>query len=171
MKWDISKSQVFEEVITFTPSIHYDVRGEIFSTFNSEIFNTYVDSPFVEDKISVSRKNVLRGLHGDTVTDKLVQCLHGELYLVVVDWREDSPTYKKWDSFILNDRNRREVLIPKGFLNGHLCLSDKCVFAYKQSSYYKGANKQVSISWNDPELDIFWPIEVPILSERDYHAK
>ena len=179
MNWKIERSNVLQGIITFTPSIHYDIRGEIFSTYNFEVFSPpicvartgHMETPFVEDKVSVSRKDVLRGLHGDYVTDKLVQCLHGELYLVVVDWREDSLTYKKWESYILNDRNRTEVFIPKGFLNGHLCLSDKCIFSYKQTSYYSGAQDQVSVAWNDPSLNIFWPIDNPILSRRDSSEK
>jgi dTDP-4-dehydrorhamnose 3,5-epimerase len=167
MHWSVDKSKILEEVSSFTPSVHYDFRGEIFSTFNSEFFSSYVDSPFVEDKISVSKKNVLRGLHGDFITDKLVQCLKGEFYLVVMDWREDSKTYKQWDSFILNDKNRKQVLIPKGFVNGHLCLSEECIFSYKQTEFYSGADNQISINWEDPSHDVFWPIDFPILSLRD----
>tara|TARA_R110000751_G_scaffold75211_1_gene151675 strand:- start:1307 stop:1825 length:519 start_codon:yes stop_codon:yes gene_type:complete len=169
--WDVKISNVLKDVVIFTPSVHYDVRGEIFSTFRENVFNKYITNPFVEDKISVSRKNVLRGLHGDSVTDKLVQCIEGDIYLVVVDWRKDSPTYKKWDSFVLNDKNRSQVLIPSGYLNGHLCLSDKCIFSYKQTSYYTGEHTQYSVSWDDESLDIFWPIKNPILSKRDCNDK
>ena len=171
MKWKVS-SETFEDVILFNPSVTHDFRGEIFTTYMSGVYETilgekYRETPFVEDKISVSRRDVLRGLHGDFETDKLVQCLHGEVYLVVVDWRKDSPTYMQWESHLLNDKNKLQVLIPKGFLNGHLCLSEKCIFSYKQTSYYKGADKQISASWCDPKLGIFWPIKTPILSERD----
>tara|TARA_R100000152_G_C6782009_1_gene217970 strand:- start:5747 stop:6268 length:522 start_codon:yes stop_codon:yes gene_type:complete len=171
MKWKVS-SEKFKDVLLFNPSVSYDFRGEIFTTYKAGVYEkllgqVHLEDPFVEDKISISRKNVLRGLHGDHVTDKLVQCLHGEIYLVLVDWREDSPTYMKWESFLLNDKNKLQVLIPKGFLNGHLCLSEKCIFSYKQTSYYKGADKQITAAWDDRNLGIFWPIKNPILSERD----
>tara|TARA_R110001583_G_scaffold187345_2_gene348627 strand:- start:7948 stop:8460 length:513 start_codon:yes stop_codon:yes gene_type:complete len=167
MNWDIQRSSLLKDVVIFTPSVHYDLRGEIFSSFRDEIHAEYVDKPFIEDKISVSRKNVIRGLHGDSVTDKLVQCVQGELYLVVVDWREESPTYLKWDSFILNDKNRSQVLIPRRFLNAHLCLSDQCIFSYKQTSYYTGVDKQISHPWDSAALGIDWPVKNPILSPRD----
>ena len=171
MKWKVS-SEKFKDVLLFNPSVSYDFRGEIFTTYREGVYErilgqVHLESSFVEDKISVSRQDVLRGLHGDFETDKLVQCLHGEIYLVVVDWREDSPTYMEWESFLLNDKNKLQVLIPKGFLNGHLCLTEKCIFSYKQTSYYKGADSQISAAWNDPSLKIFWPISSPILSERD----
>ena len=162
MKWRVP-SDNFKEVLLFNPSVTYDFRGEIFTTYRDKSLS----ASFVEDKISISRKDVLRGLHGDYETDKLVQCLHGDAYLVVVDWRPDSATYMEWESFLLNDKNKLQVLIPKGFLNGHLCLTEKCIFSYKQTSYYKGADNQISVAWNDPKLGIFWPIKNPILSERD----
>ena len=171
MKWKVSSNK-FKDVLLFNPSVTHDFRGEIFTTYMAEVYEKILGEPyretsFIEDKVSISRKDVLRGLHGDYETDKLVQCLHGEVYLVVVDWRSDSPTYMEWESFLLNDKNKLQVLIPKGFLNGHLCLTEKCIFSYKQTSYYKGADNQVSAAWNDPRLKIFWPISSPILSERD----
>ena len=87
----------------------------------------------------------------------------------MVDYREDSPTYLEWDSFTLDDKNCKSVLVPPGFLNGHLCLSEECVFHYTQSypNDYVDWQDQLSVRWNDPMLKINWPIDNPILSERD----
>jgi dTDP-4-dehydrorhamnose 3,5-epimerase len=125
-----------------------------------------LDIKWVQDDISVSRKNVLRGIHGDDRTWKLISCLHGAFYLVVVDWLPDSPSYCQWEAFTLSDQNRLQVMVPPGYGNGHLVLSDRAIFHYKQSTYYDRAS-QFTIKWNDPELGIYWPVDSPILSERD----
>ena len=130
-----------------------------------------IDCPdeYNHDKVSTSRKHVIRGIHGDLKSTKLVTCLYGELYFVVVDNREDSPTYMQWDSIILDDRTRYQVLIPPGVGNGFCVLSHKSVFHYKWS--YKGeypdVDDQFTIQWNDPKININWPIDQPILSNRD----
>ena len=118
-------------------------------------------------KFTHSRKNVLRGLHGDNQTWKHITCVYGAFYLVVVDYRKDSPTYLKWDSFTLDDKNLKSVLVQPQFLNGHLCLSDECIFHYTQTypNDYIDVDGQYTIKWN--ELYINWPISNPILSERD----
>jgi dTDP-4-dehydrorhamnose 3,5-epimerase len=81
--------------------------------------------------------------------------------------REDSPTYKQQDTFYINEKNKLQVLIPPGCVNGHLCLSDSCLFSYKLTEDYVSIDDQISIKWNDPEYNIFWPISSPILSKRD----
>ncbi len=159
------------DCIILQPSIHYDYRGEYFETFHKDIYKALCPSEFVVDDISVSRKNTLRGLHGDEKTWKLIQCLFGEIFEVVVDLRKNSPTYLNWQGFALNDKNRYQLLIPAGCINGHLCLSDMCLFSYKQTEYYTGAENQLSIKWDDPLLNIHWPINNPILSDRDNTAK
>ena len=164
-KVEIKTSKVFPEVKIFQPDSWFDYRGEMWTFWES----TY-DTP--KEKISKftrSRKDVLRGLHGDDVTWKHISCVWGEIYLVVVDYREDSPNYLKWDSFLISDRNHKSVLVPPRFLNGHLCLSDECVFHYTQSypSEYVDWDKQISVKWNNPMLKINWPINNPILSGRD----
>jgi dTDP-4-dehydrorhamnose 3,5-epimerase len=158
-----------------TPDIFYDFRGEYVETFSAEHYAFHDRDgnkiEFVEDDISVSRQDVLRGLHGDDKTWKLIQCLWGEFYFVVVDMRVGSSTYLNWVAFVLNEKNRRQVLVPAGCANGHLCLSDRCVFSYKQSQYYSGSQKQFTLRWDDPQLDIYWPIHNPILSQRDSSAE
>jgi len=128
---------------------------------------------FKHDKFSLSKKNVLRGLHGDTKTWKLISCPFGSFLLVVVDCNKKSKTYLKWKSFLLSQKNGVQILVPPNYANGHLCLSKECLFHYKLS--YKGSyndiNKQFSIRWNDPEINVSWKIKKPILSDRDRKAK
>ena len=147
------------------PEIFYDHRGEYVNIFNGYYFAT-LGFAMKEDDVSLSHKNVLRGLHGDNRTAKLIQCLYGEIILAVVDMRDEKYS---WEIFHLNDRNRRQVLVPAGCVNGHYILSDKAIFAYKQSEYYKGAENQMTVRWNDPEVGIDWgvPNMDPILSIRD----
>jgi len=164
-KSNITHSDILPEVKVFEPKPFHDYRGEMWTFWES----TY-DTP--KEKISKftrSRKDVLRGLHGDDVTWKHITCVWGEIYLVVVDYREDSPNYLKWDSFLISDRNHKSVLVPPSFLNGHLCLSDECLFHYTQSypKKYIDAPEQISVKWEDSRLKINWPINNPILSGRD----
>jgi dTDP-4-dehydrorhamnose 3,5-epimerase len=146
------------------PTIFEDFRGTYVETYNKELYNFAPE--FVQDDISISKKNVLRGIHGDYKTWKLISCLYGSFYLVVVNWNEYSPQFCQWDFFLLSDRNRKQVLIPPKFGNGHLVLSDLAIFHYKQSTYYDRSS-QFTLKWNDPYLNIKWPIKNPILSERD----
>ena len=153
------------EVKVFTPEPYTDYRGTMWTYWESSM-----DTPQSKiSKFTRSRKNVLRGLHGDNETSKHITCVYGAFYLVVVDYREDSPTYLQWDSFTLDDKNYKSVLVPPGFLNGHLCLSKKCVFHYTQSypNEYIDWQDQISVKWNDPMLKIDWPIDNPILYGRD----
>ncbi|MBA1337291.1 MAG: dTDP-4-dehydrorhamnose 3,5-epimerase [Pelagibacterales bacterium] len=147
-----------------------DHRGYYWTSWEEKSFKNI---KFKHDKFSLSKKNVLRGLHGDDKTWKLVSCPYGEFLLVVVNCIKKSNDYLKSKSWILSHKNGLQILIPPNFANGHLCLSDKCLFHYKLS--YKGsyldANKQFSIRWNDPKLKIKWPIKNPILSLRDRKAK
>ena len=128
---------------------------------------------FNHDKFSLSKKNVLRGLHGDYKTWKLVSCPYGKCLLVVVNFVKKSKDYLKYKTWILSHENGVQILIPPNYANGHLCLSKKCLFHYKLS--YKGAyadqRNQFSLRWNDPKLKINWGIKKPILSDRDKKTK
>lgn len=126
-----------------------------------------INIEFVEQDFSFSKKDVLRGLHGDTKTWKLISCLYGELYLVVVNYDKNSENFGKWEGFTLNPENRLQILIPPLHINGHLILSDWGLFHYNQSEYYSGAENQFSLRWNDPRFNIKWPINNPIFSKRD----
>jgi len=147
-----------------------DHRGYYWTSWKKNIINKI---KFNHDKFSLSKKNVLRGLHGDTKTWKLVSCPYGKFLLVVVDCNKKSKNYLKWRSWILSHENSLQILIPPNYANGHLCLSDHCLFHYKLSykGSYFGASKQFSLKWNDPKLNIKWPIKKPILSFRDKRTK
>ena len=143
-----------------------DHRGEIWTVYS----DTYTDLKFVADKVTISRFGVLRGFHGDARTTKLITCLSGQFQLAVADARKNSRTYGNVETYLISDDEPTVVIVPRGCLNAHLCLSDKCVFYYKWSEHYKGPEEQVTIAWNDPTLNIDWAMTNPILSERDNHG-
>ena len=148
------------------PDIFEDYRGEYVETYNDRLYNAKgVNIRFVQDDISISSRHVLKGIHGDSETWKLVSCLHGRIYLVAVNCDTDSSDFGKWESFIISDKTYRQILLPPKFGNSILTLSDKSVFHYKQSTYY--GTKQFTYKWNDPRFKITWPVNDPILSERD----
>jgi dTDP-4-dehydrorhamnose 3,5-epimerase len=158
---------LLEGVLLIKPEIFEDHRGQFIETYNKAKFFEYgIDIDFVQDDISTASKNVLKGIHGDYVTRKLIQCLHGKLYVVVIDYRKDSKLFGVWRSFILSDQNRHQILLPPGFGNGFLALEDNSIFSYKQSTYYD-RSKQFTVKYNDERFNIFWPCDRPILSLRD----
>ena len=157
---------VLDGVKLIQPEVFEDFRGTNFESYNDTKYRDEISYPFVVDSISTSRKHTLRGIHGDAVTTKLVSCLYGSIYVVVLDRRPDSKTFNQWLSFNLSDRNKHQLLIPPGCGNGHLVMSDECVFSYKLDQYYD-RKSQFTIKWNDPMWDIYWPVKQPILSERD----
>jgi dTDP-4-dehydrorhamnose 3,5-epimerase len=156
-----------KDVVRIDPDVFKDHRGYYLETYNKDLYKQHgINIDFVQDDIAVSQKWVLRGLHGDNRTWKLVSCLRGEFYLVVLNYDTTSPQYGVWESFILSAENRYQVLIPPKHVNGHLILSDMAMFHYKQSTYYN-RESQYTVMWNAKEFDIWWPIATPILSERD----
>ena len=170
----IKESQKIKDLRVITPYVFHDFRGEYVETFSKKEY-VFTDTDgtqveFVEDDASVSKHGVLRGLHGDSKTWKLIQCLIGEIYFVVVDMRKGSPTYLNWEAFSVNEKNRLQILVPAGCANGHLCMSDRCLFSYKQSQYYSGMENQFTVRWDDPKLNIFWPVKNPMISVRDSSA-
>ena len=156
-----------DSVVTVHLDEFEDHRGTYVELYNKELYNNAgINIDFVQDDISTSTKGVLRGLHGDEETYKLVSCLKGKFYLVVVNNDPESKQYKQWQAFTLSEKNRMQVLIPPKFGNGHLILSDYAIFHYKQNTYYNPRG-QFTIKWNDPKFDFWWPIKEPILSIRD----
>lgn len=147
------------------PDVYTDYRGDLWTLWKEGEHQI----PFNHDKISTSRRNVLRGIHGDQKSWKLVTCLYGELYFVVVDPRPESPTYNEWDWLILDSKTKKQVLLPPGVGNGFVVLSDDSVFHYKWSypGSYPDVQDQFTIKWNDPQWSINWPIDNPILQMRD----
>jgi dTDP-4-dehydrorhamnose 3,5-epimerase len=167
MGLNVRKTKLDGVLVVDPPTRFEDFRGEYVETYNRELYvEAGIDQDFIQDDISVSHRHVLRGLHGDRKTWKLVSCLYGRFYLVVVDWREDSPRRGQWEAFNLSDKNRLQVLIPPGCGNGHVVLSDQAIFHYKQTTTYD-RESQFTLLWNDPSLDIWWPVREPMLSRRD----
>jgi dTDP-4-dehydrorhamnose 3,5-epimerase len=163
----VEKTNLDGVLIIDPPTNFQDFRGSYVEIYNEKLYKNYgIVQDFIQDDISTSRHNVLRGIHGDSTTSKLVSCLFGAFYLVVVNNDSSSPQYKKWEAFHLSDVNRKQILIPPKFGNGHLVLSDLAIFNYKQTTEYNREG-QFTIKWDDPEYNIWWPIKSPILSERD----
>lgn len=149
------------------PTLFEDFRGQYVEIYNREAFKAAgIDQDFIQDDISISRRHVLRGIHGDKRTTKLIGCLHGAFYLVVINNIPNSPQYRHWQGFTLSDQNRHLVLVPPGFGNGHLVMTETAIFHYKQTTSYDRSS-QFTLAWNDPALGIWWPIDEPIMSRRD----
>lgn len=162
-------------VYLLTPKVYLDFRGgnyEIFNTDCKELLHTLTKDnfEFVSDSISYSRKNTIRGLHGDKVTYKLITCLAGEIWFNVADVRPGSVTEGKTFSVCMGSNNMQQVLLPPGVVNGHLCLSESCVFSYKLSQKYTPQDQQISKHYTSNKL--YWPIDPSnvILSQRDAAA-
>ncbi|MDB2532254.1 dTDP-4-dehydrorhamnose 3,5-epimerase family protein [Alphaproteobacteria bacterium] len=162
------KETALSGVIEITPpTIYEDFRGSYVEIYNEIIYNEAgIKAKFIQDDISTSSKGVLRGIHGDSETIKLVTCLVGAFYLIVVNNDPLSAEYKKWVSFHMSGENRKQILIPAKFGNGHLVLTDTAIFHYKQTTEYNREG-QFTIAWNDPEYDFWWPIKNPTTSRRD----
>lgn len=167
-KMEVIKTKL-EKVLLIKPKIFEDFRGSYVEIYNAKLYKEHgIDIDFVQDDISVSKKHVLRGIHGDPETWKLISCLKGKLYAVIVNCDEDSEDFGKWDSFELSEENRHQVLVPPKYGTSHLVLSDEAIFHYKQSTYYNPkVLKQFTYRFDDPRFNIDWPVKTPILSERD----
>lgn len=164
---NVTKTKLDQILLIKPPTNFEDFRGEYIEIYNEELYRQAgIDVEFKQDDISISSKHVLRGIHGDQNTWKLVSCLQGNFYLVVINWDETSPQYRQWESFTLSEKNRLQVLIPPKFGNGHVVLSETAMFHYKQTTYYDREG-QFTLLWNDPDLKIWWPIKNPIVSRRD----
>jgi dTDP-4-dehydrorhamnose 3,5-epimerase len=155
-------------VLAITPPTNFeDFRGSYVEIYNRELFHEAgITQDFIQDDISTSTRGVLRGIHGDGKTWKLISCLYGTFYFVVVNNDPESDEYKKSIAFTLSDRNRLQILVPPKFGNGHLVLSNEAIFHYKQTTTYDRAS-QFTIKWDDPNYGIWWPTTSPILSQRD----
>ena len=163
---EVNKTKL-EGVLLIKLEIFEDFRGQYVETYNEELYNKAgIDVKFRQDDISVSSRNVLRGIHGDAETWKLISCHYGKFYLVVVNCDKESENFGQWQSFVLSDSNRHQVLVPPKYGNGHLVLTETTIFHYKQNTYYNPKG-QFTYTWNDPKLNIWWPIKNPILSQRD----
>lgn len=154
----------------FKPSMFSDSRGYFFESYQKERYN--IDGKvleFVQDNISKSVKNTIRGLHyqtGEYAQGKLCQVLYGKVLDVAVDIRPGSPTYGGNFSIELSEENHNQFWIPPGFAHGFSVLSDFAIFHYKCTNYYN-KNSEKCIVYNDKTLNIDWNVEAPIVSEKD----
>lgn len=166
MQLRVEKTKL-QGVLLIKPETFEDFRGEYVELYNRELYQQAgIGVEFVQDDISVSSKNVLRGFHGDLKTTKMISCLLGRFYMVVVNCDKDSAQFGQWQAFTLTEKNRFQVLVPPKHGLGHLALTERIIFHYKQSTYYDPAS-QFTYCWNDPQLNVWWPIKNPILSQRD----
>ncbi|EKO3496525.1 dTDP-4-dehydrorhamnose 3,5-epimerase [Vibrio fluvialis] len=162
------------DVKIIEPKLFEDERGFFMETWNQKRFEEFVSgqlTSFVQDNHSKSKKGVLRGLHFQTenTQGKLVRVINGEVFDVAVDVRKDSETYGKWVGIYLSAENKRQLWIPKGFAHGFYVVSDEAEFVYKCTDFYN-PQAEMTILWNDPELNIRWPFsleDAPELAEKD----
>jgi dTDP-4-dehydrorhamnose 3,5-epimerase len=152
------------------PDVYGDERGFLIETFRDSAMKPLgIDVAFVQDNHSRSTARVLRGIHLQRGQAKLVRCPRGRIFDVAVDLRRDSPTYKHWEGYELDDVEHRQLFIPESFGHGFCVLSETADVLYRLSSYHD-PDLERGIAWDDPEVAIHWPISDPILSERDRNA-
>ena len=148
----------------------FDERGLFYESWNKrELSKLDLNVEFKQDNISISKKNVIRGLHfqqNPFSQLKLVQVIHGKVMDVIVDLRKDSKTFKKHETIILDADDKQMILIPKGCAHGFLSMEENTVFLYKCSDYYNQEN-EITILWNDSDLGINWNTDSPIISKKD----
>ncbi|MGD9478981.1 dTDP-4-dehydrorhamnose 3,5-epimerase [Shinella sp. G-2] len=162
------------DVVILEPKVFGDERGFFLESFNARAFKeaTGLERDFVQDNHSKSARNVLRGLHYQIqqAQGKLVRVVQGEVFDVAVDVRRASPTFGHWVGVHLSAQNKKQLWVPEGFAHGFVVLSDTAEFLYKTTDYYNPAFER-AILWNDPDLNIQWPISgEPQLSGKDSAA-
>lgn len=160
-----------EGVRIIEPAVHGDHRGFFMESYNRQTFvNHDLDYHFVQDNHSLSvEEGVIRGLHYQLppkAQTKLIRVISGAVYDVVVDIRRNSPTFGQWVGVQLNENNKRQLLVPKGFAHGFCTLMPNTQVIYKVDEYYSPEHDR-GIAWNDPALGIDWPTSNPTLSDKD----
>ena len=160
-------------ILILEPIVYEDARGYFYESFNQQVFAEVIGQKitFVQDNQSCSQRGVLRGLHYQLppmAQCKLVRCLAGEIYDVVVDIRRNSPTFGQWLGFTISAENKKQLWIPEGFAHGFVTLSDTAEVLYKVTQYWSREYERC-ISWSDQELDINWLInsDAVLASEKD----
>ncbi len=165
-------STKLEGTILLEPVVHGDDRGFFFESFRRDLWAEHgVDVDFVQHNHSRSARGALRGLHFQTEPGqaKLIRCVRGRIFDVAVDLRRGSPTYGRWEGHVLDDESHRQLFVPLGFAHGFAVLSDVADVAYLCSSTYEPAT-EAGIAWDDPDVGVEWPLDDPLLSERDKTA-
>jgi dTDP-4-dehydrorhamnose 3,5-epimerase len=162
-----------EGVLVIDPAVFGDERGFFFESFNKQQFKTEtgLDLEFVQDNHSKSAHGILRGMHFQikNVQDKLVRVISGEVFDVAVDLRKSSPNFGKWVGEILSAENKKQLFVPKGFAHGFVVTSQEAEVLYKTTDFYT-PDAERYLNWNCPQVGVKWPIDVPILNERDANA-
>lgn len=169
---DIQETKL-QGVLIFTPRVFSDDRGYFFESFREKLFTERgIDVSFVQDNISHSKKNTIRGLHyqvGEFAQGKLCQVVEGRVLDVAVDIRFGSPTFGKYVATELSDKNHDQLWIPPGFAHGFSVLSDTATFHYKCTNYYDKASER-AILFSDKTLSIDWNVTDPLVSAKDLEA-
>jgi dTDP-4-dehydrorhamnose 3,5-epimerase len=156
-------------LLVLEPDVFRDERGFFLETFHEQKYDYLgIKSKFVQDNLSLSSKGILRGLHFQYrhPQAKLVQVILGEVFDVVVDIRQGSPTFGKWFGIMLSQNNLYQMFIPEGFAHGYWVVSETALFAYKCSDFYSPADEG-GLLWSDPDIGIQWPASEPVLSQKD----
>jgi dTDP-4-dehydrorhamnose 3,5-epimerase len=163
------KTTKFDGLVLIEPDVFGDHRGFFIETYQTSRYrDAGIQIDFIQDNVSFSVGRTLRGLHFQNPNPqaKLVQVLKGEIFDVAVDIRYGSPTFGQWEGILLSAENHHQIYIPEGFAHGFCVLSDGALFSYKCSDIYV-PESEGGICWNDPDINIEWPVENPILSDRD----
>ncbi len=158
------------DVILVKPKVFGDERGFFMETYKaSEFKKNGIEYDFVQDNHSRSQKGVLRGLHYQLrpmEQGKLVRCVRGRIWDVAVDIRKGSPWFGKWVAVELSEENKLMLWVPPGFTHGFVALEDGTEVVYKVTKEY-APELDRGIIWNDPDIGIEWPVENPVLSQKD----
>ena len=165
----IIKPAPLDGMLIIEPSVFEDERGYFLETHHFQRFQSAnIDCTFVQDNLSFSKKNVLRGLHYQKTKpqSKLIQAVTGGIFDVGVDLRQDSSTFGRWFGCVLSEENKRQLFVPQGFAHGFYVLSASAHVAYKCSDYYD-PDDEGGLLWSDPDIAIDWPVKNPILSAKD----
>jgi dTDP-4-dehydrorhamnose 3,5-epimerase len=164
----------FRDLLVLTPDVFRDERGYFFEPFNEARFRveTGLNVTFVQDNESLSKKNVLRGMHFQVPPKsqaKLIRVTTGAVLDVVVDLRKTEPTFGEHFSVVLSAENKLQLFVPEGFAHGFLVLEEDTIFSYKCTNYYSREYDR-SLLWNDPDFGIDWQVDSPLISEKDQNA-
>ncbi len=158
--------------VVIAPAVFGDERGFFFETWNADRYGEHgLPARFVQSNVSSSARGVLRGLHYQwpNPQGKLVSVLEGEVYDVAVDIRRGSPHFGRWTAVVLSAENKRQFWIPEGFAHGFVVLSERAIFSYLCTAQYDKA-ADAGVRWNDAAIGIDWPVDEPLLSDKDAKA-
>ena len=165
----IFEKQAIEGVYLIKPRVHKDIRGYFFESYRHSVFFKNLNKEFVQDNVAFSEHaNVIRGLHYqiDDEQCKLIHVATGRIKDVIVDIRKGSPSFGKSLSFDLNSKNHHMLFVPEGFAHGYLVLEEKTLVFYKCTNYYN-PKKEYGVKWDDPDINIGWGVDSPVISDKD----